>query len=303
MRHLLIEGVKPSQIYLTFDKKFFHKTLLEFFCEYFPHIDKNEWQSRFDKGLILDENSNALAHDSSYLAGQTLSYYRDVGDETIIPFLEKILWVDEHLIVVDKPHFLPVIPTGKFVRETLLTRLRLHPELQHLNIADISPIHRLDKDTAGVMLFSHNSASRSRYQQMFEKRQIKKTYEAIAPTRLDLHYPYEVRSRLVRGDAFFLSKTVTGEINAITKIYYQKTAELEGFSHYQLEPITGKKHQLRVHLSELGMPILNDNFYPIAKEIGTTDFNKPLKLLAKSIEFIDPISQRPRVFHSQLSLS
>lgn len=302
MRHLLIHGVKPSQIYLTFDKKFLQKNLLYFFCEHFPHIDKDEWQSRFDKGLILDENGNALAHDSPYLSGQTLSYYRDVGDEPIIPFTEKILWLDEHLIVVDKPHFLPVIPTGKFVRETLLTRLRLHPELQHLNVADISPIHRLDKDTAGVMLFSHNPATRAIYQQMFEKRQVKKTYEAIAPTRLDLPYPYRVCSRLVRGDAFFLTKTVAGEVNAITEIHYLKTTELQDFSHYQLHPVTGKKHQLRVHLCELGMPILNDNLYPIAKEVGTTDFNKPLKLLAKSIEFIDPISQHPQIFHSQLSL-
>lgn len=302
MNDLLINGVKPSRIYLAFDKQFFDKTLLEFFCTHFSHIDKHEWEKRFDKGLILDEFGNVLSQDTAYLAGQTLSYYRDVGDEPIIPFKEKILWIDEHLIVVDKPHFLPVIPTGKFVRETLLTRLRLHPDLQHLNVADISPIHRLDKDTAGVMLFSHNPATRSFYQQMFEKRQVKKSYEAIAPTRLDLSYPYEMRSRLVRGDDFFLTKTVAGEINAITQIYHLKTAELQGFSHYQLHPITGKKHQLRVHLCELGMPILNDNLYPKAQAIGTTDFKKPLKLLAKSIEFTDPISQKLQTFYSNLSL-
>lgn len=142
-----------------------------------------------------------------YLAGQTLCYYRDVGDEPVIAEREKILWVDEHLIVVDKPYFLPVIPTGRFVKQTLLTRLRLNPDVQgfgiDVNVENISPIHRLDKDTAGVMLFSHNPTTRSFYQQLFEKKQVQKMYEAIAKTRQDLIYPYEIRSKLVRGDDFF----------------------------------------------------------------------------------------------------
>ncbi|WP_410471961.1 pseudouridine synthase [Faucicola mancuniensis] len=304
----LLNGVKPSRIYLPHDKKYLSGTLLDFFCQHFSHIGADEWQNRFDKGLIFNQNNQQLSANMPYLAGQTLCYYRDVGDEPVIAEREKILWVDEHLIVVDKPYFLPVIPTGRFVKQTLLTRLRLNPDVQgfgiDVNVENISPIHRLDKDTAGVMLFSHNPTTRSFYQQLFEKKQVQKMYEAIAKTRQDLIYPYEIRSKLVRGDDFFLTKTVAGEPNAITTIHLVEnlTGDLAGFSRYHLYPLTGKKHQLRVHMLSLGMPLLNDNLYPVVAKQGDSDFSKPLKLLAKHIAFTDPISGQARTFYSTLTL-
>ena len=173
-----------------------------------------------------------------------------------------------------------------------------------VNVENISPIHRLDKDTAGVMLFSHNPTTRSFYQQLFEKKQVQKMYEAIAKTRQDLIYPYEIRSKLVRGDDFFLTKTVAGEPNAITTIHLVEnlTGDLAGFSRYHLYPLTGKKHQLRVHMLSLGMPLLNDNLYPVVAKQGDSDFSKPLKLLAKHIAFTDPISGQARTFYSTLTL-
>lgn len=301
---LLKQGVKPSRVYLAYDNVFLHGNLLDFFAKKFSHIDKSTWQQRFDSGLILGENHQPMSADMSYQAGQTLLYYRDVGQEPIVPFMERILAVDEHLIVVDKPHFLPVIPTGRFVQQTLLARLRLHPEVQQLDVMAISPIHRLDKNTAGVMLFSHNPKTRADYQQLFEKKQVQKVYEAIAPTRLDLVYPYQIASRLVRGEPFFLTKTVAGEINAITTIEHLEVlqGELTGFSRYRLTPLTGKKHQLRVHMASLGMPLLYDNFYPIVKTEGTADFHRPLQLLAKQIGFVDPISAKNRVFTTEQQL-
>lgn len=301
---LLKQGVKPSRVYLAYDNAFLHGNLLDFFAKKFSHIDKSTWQQRFDSGLILAENHQPMSADMPYQAGQTLLYYRDVGQEPIVPFMERILAVDEHLIVVDKPHFLPVIPTGRFVQQTLLARLRLHPELQQLDVMAISPIHRLDKDTAGVMLFSHHPKTRADYQQLFEKKQVQKVYEAIAPTRLDLVYPYQIASRLVRGEPFFLTKTVAGEINAITTIEHLEVlqGELTGFSRYRLTPLTGKKHQLRVHMASLGMPLLYDNFYPMVKPHGTADFHRPLQLLAKQIGFVDPISAKNRVFTTEQQL-
>lgn len=302
-------GIKPSKVYLPHDKAFIGKLLIDFLASHFSHIDKITWQQRFDSGLISLENGEILTADTPYQAGQTILYFRHVENEPVIPFEPSILHLDEHLLVVDKPHFLPVIPTGQFVSQTLLAKLRvklrIHQELQHLNVMDISPIHRLDKDTAGVMLLSVNPTTRSHYQSLFEKKQVKKVYEAIAPTRTDLDYPLQISSRLERGESFFLTQTVDGEPNSFTKIELIKPlAEYGGeFSLYRLTPLTGKKHQLRVHMASLGMPLLNDNFYPIAQPKGTSDFTKPLKLLAKSIEFIDPLTNVKRIFASQKDLT
>ena len=251
---------------------------------------------------MVSESGEVLSESTAYHAGEIIYYYREISraDEPRIPFDEKILAVDEHLIVVDKPHFLPVIPSGRFLRETLLTRLRLNPQLQHLNVADITPIHRLDKDTAGVMLFSHNRHSRGAYQTLFQQRLVRKVYEAIAPTRTDLDYPIRVQSRLVRGEQFYLTQEVEGEANSDTLI--ELIQEQGAFSLYRLHPKTGKKHQLRVHMLGLGMPLLNDGLYPIAQPMDVVHYDRPLKLLARSIGFIDPISGVEREFVSQQNL-
>lgn len=293
--------MKPSKLYLPHEKSFMGGRLIDYLAAHFSHISLANWQRRFDSGLISLERGEPLKHDSPYLAGQTILYYRQVENEPIIPFEPSIIHLDEHLLVVDKPHFLPVTPSGHYVSQTLLAKLRNHPNLQQLAVNDISPLHRLDKDTAGVMLLSVNPSSRACYHALFADRHIHKTYHAIAPTRSDLSYPFHIHSRLERGELFFLTKTVEGEPNAHTTI---ELIENNGaFSLYRLTPVTGKKHQLRVHMASLGMPLLNDNFYPTVKPKGTTDFAKPLKLLAKSIAFIDPLTNELRDFNSNLSLN
>lgn len=297
---MIQRGMKPSKLYLPHDKLYMGGRLIDYLAAHFSHISLANWQRRFDSGLISLERGEPLKHDSPYLAGQTILYYRQVENEPIIPFEPNILHLDEHLLVVDKPHFLPVTPSGHYVSQTLLAKLRNHPDLQQLAVNDISPLHRLDKDTAGVMLLSVNPSSRACYHALFADRHIHKTYHAIAPTRSDLSYPFHIRSRLERGEPFFLTKTAQGEPNAHTMI---ELIENNGaFSLYRLTPVTGKKHQLRVHMASLGMPLLNDNFYPTVKTQGSSDFTKPLQLLAKSIDFIDPITQQARRFDSQLRL-
>ncbi len=297
---MIQRGMKPSKLYLPHDKSFMGGRLIDYLAAHFSHISLANWQRRFDSGLISLEHGEPLKHDSPYLAGQTILYYRQVENEPIIPFEPNILHLDEHLLVVDKPHFLPVTPSGHYVSQTLLAKLRNHPDLQQLAVNDISPLHRLDKDTAGVMLLSVNPSSRACYHALFADRHIHKTYHAIAPTRSDLSYPFHIRSRLERGEPFFLTKTAQGEPNAHTMI--ELIENNRAFSLYRLTPVTGKKHQLRVHMASLGMPLLNDNFYPTVKTQGSSDFTKPLQLLAKSIAFIDPITQQARRFDSQLRL-
>lgn len=298
----LLDGIKPSYLVLPHDKSFYGLPLLRFLCVRFPFVDESHWRKRLNSGFVVGSDGTVLDADSPFQPGQTIYYYREISrkDEPRIPFDEKILYVDGHLIVADKPPFLPVIPSGRFLRETLLTRLRLHPELEGLNVEHITPVHRLDKDTAGVMLLSHNPASRRDYQSMFQNKKVRKTYEALAPTRTDLVYPYSVQSRLVRGDPFYLTKEVEGEPNAFTII---ELIENRGEnSLYRLQPVTGKKHQLRVHMMSLGMPLLNDALYPTPLPAGGEDYEKPLKLLAKSIEFTDPVSGKNRKFETTQKL-
>ena len=296
------DGVKPSYLCLPHDTRYIGGSLLDFLCERFPFVDERGWRARLNSGFVAAADGTILSEHARYYAGETIYYYREISreDEPRIPFDETILYVDAHLIVVDKPHFLPVIPSGRFLRETLLTRLRLRLELQHLNVADITPIHRLDKDTAGVMLFSHNRATRGAYQSLFQSRAVSKVYEALAPTRMDLHYPVDISSRMVRGEQFYLTQEVEGEPNAFTTV---ELIENRGaHSLYRLHPHTGKKHQLRVHMMRLGMPLLNDGLYPVPTPMDVVDYDKPLKLLARSIAFVDPLMGEQRCFESQWRL-
>lgn len=298
----LLDGVKPSYLVLPHDKQYEGQSLLYFLCCHFPFVGEENWRKRLNSGFVVSADGTVLSEHTRFQAGETLYYYREISreDEPRIPFDEKILYLDEHLIVVDKPHFLPVTPSGRFLRETLLTRLRLHPDLQHLNVADITPIHRLDKDTAGVILLSHNPQTRRDYQTMFQDKTVHKTYEAVARTRTDLTYPYTVQSRMVRGNLFYLTQEVDGEPNAVTTI---ELLENRGAtSLYRLYPQTGKKHQLRVHMMRLGMPLLNDALYPTPLPAGNEDYQKPLQLLAKSIAFQDPLTGQKRQFDSQQTL-
>ena len=294
----MLGGIKPSYLNLPHDKQYIGKPLLCYLRARFPFIAESVWRARLNSGMVVNQRGEPLHENVLYQASETIFYYREVSreDEPRIPFDEKILWLDDDLIVVDKPHFLPVTPSGRFLRETLLTRLRLHPDLQHLNVANISPLHRLDKDTAGVMLFSHNLATRAAYHALFPSHAIQKTYHALAATRLDLAYPLTVRTRLVPSEPFFLMREAAGEANAETRVcLLEQRGEV---SLYELQPITGKKHQLRVQMMGLGIPLLNDALYPVVQPENAVDYAKPLQLLAKRLTFIDPIAGVERVFES-----
>ena len=222
-------------------------------------------------------------------------YWREVANEPRVPVEERILFQDEHLIVVDKPHFLTVTPTGPWVEETLLRRLQ-----KRLSLPDLAPLHRLDRLTAGLILFAVNPSERNAYHDLFRSHRILKVYEALAPPITNLSFPVKRRSRLVRGNPFFLSCESPGVANSETLI---DVIDATGaFWRYDLRPVTGHKHQLRVHMAALGAPILNDPFYPHVLPAAPDDYSKPLKLLAREIQFRDPIKNIERSFRSALSL-
>lgn len=239
-----------------------------------------------EKGEVVDGDGVHISPDHPYRAGAMLYYYREVEDEVPIPFDEIILYRDEHLLVVDKPHFLPVIPSGRYLHETLLVRLKHKLQLEHL-----VPIHRLDRETAGVILFSINPTSRGDYHSLFSNCEITKEYEALAPIYAQ-PLPLTYCSRIVQGEPFFRMQEIEGEPNAET--YIEMIEQHGDIARYRLRPVTGKKHQLRVHLAELGIPIINDHTYPELLPLKGEDYTHPLKLLAKSIAFRDPLTDQER---------
>ena len=253
------------------------------------------WAARMARGQVIDEKGRSIDSDTPYRTGACISYYREVDDENVIPYLEQVLYQDEHILVADKPHFLPVIPSGKFLRQTLLVRLR-----QKYHLENLVPIHRLDRETAGVVLFSVDPKTRGDYTSLFRNRKVRKVYEALAPTLDATEFPTIRRSRIVRGEPFFRMQEVPGETNSETEL--RPVRDLGRNSLYQLIPVTGRKHQLRLHLAGLGIPIINDRLYPVMSRTNTDDFSSPLKLLAKSLSFQDPLSGRQLYFESGMKL-
>lgn len=267
-------------------------TLLGFLAERFPGIPTAVWQQRMLGGDVFDECGAAILGNQPYRPHQRLYYYREVPNEPHIPFEEVVLYQDEHLLVVDKPHFLPVVPSGGYLTQTVLVRLK-----NKLGLDDLVPIHRIDRDTAGLVMFSKQPCTRAAYCALFSQHAVRKTYEAIAPWRADLVFPLTRQSRIKEAGHFMLQHEVDGPINAITHI--DVLAVRGQLARYQLKPVTGQRHQLRVHMLALGLPLLNDGLYPVLTPEGQMDHAKPLQLLAKALVFVDPVSGVERQFVSQ----
>lgn len=275
-------------------------SVLAFLCQRFPHIGQETWLQRLEQGQVLSQTGHTL-HANSSLAGIThVLYQREVPNEQPIPFQPRILFQDAHLLVVDKPHFLPVTPSGQYVQQTVLRKLQATTGLP-----DIAPLHRLDRETAGVLLLSHNPHSRNAYHHLFRTRAIRKIYQAIAPADARFQTPYLHQSRLIDDkEKFFRMQQAPGAPNSATQITLLQQRHTNGqhWGLYQLEPITGKRHQLRVHMAALGIPICNDRFYPTVNDAPPGDYTRPLQLLASELHFTDPLTQQPRNFHSQQKL-
>ena len=270
------------------------RTVLDALCARFPAIDRAQWCDRMMRGRVLDAGGAAISPDTPFRTGAEFHYYREVVDEPRIPFEDTLLHVDAHLVIADKPHFLPVTPAGGFVSQTLLARL-----LRRLGNHDLVPLHRIDRATAGLVMFSTNPDSRAIYQALFRERRIDKRYEAMAPALPDVEFPLVRRSRLERGDPFFRMREGDGAPNAETRVDVIERGN--DTWRYALTPVTGRKHQLRVHMAALGAPIVNDPAYPVLRT-QLEDYSRPLKLLAKSLAFVDPLSGVERRFESRFSL-
>jgi len=273
-----------------------YPSLLTFLSERFPTIARECWQRRIAEGKVLWEDGRTLADDCRYAPESRLLYFREVAEERAIPFTEKILFQNDHLLVACKPHFLPMTPTGPYVRECLLHRLR-----SSTGNPDLVPIHRLDRETAGVVLFSANRQTRGLYGDLFRRGRVRKSYQAVSTVALQPQASsWLVENRLVKGEPWFRTQVVPGEVNARSRV---ELVELrDGLGRFVLTPLTGKTHQLRVHLSGLGFPMLNDRYYPELTPERPDDFEHPLQLLADTIGFTDPVTGREMEFRTERRL-
>ena len=292
------EGVSSSRVFLPAGQTYLN--LLDFFVVNFPHVDADEWSDRFKEGLVMDSTGQSVAASDVYQPNTHLIYFRRLAREPDIPFQEHILYQDEHILVADKPHFLPVTPSGLYLHQTLLNRLKRRTGIQLL-----SPIHRIDRDTAGLVVFSVQPQERSLYQNLFRDRAVTKTYEAVAPYSevLSARLPLIYRSRLEESEHFLQMREVGGVPNTDTRI--EMIAVMKPWAKYRLIPGSGKKHQLRCHLNALGVPIKHDQIYPILTPYQEydLDFSKPLQLLAKAIQFKDPVTNEDRSFSSEREIN
>jgi tRNA pseudouridine32 synthase/23S rRNA pseudouridine746 synthase len=303
-------------------------TVADFLSQRLPLVA--DWPARLAAGGVLDAEGRPVAAHEPCRPGAVLWYWRALPPEPRIPFELEVLHQDEHLMVVDKPHFLPVIPRGRYLQETVLVRLK-----RLLGQPDLVPMHRLDRETAGVMLFTVQPASRHAYQSLLATHQVRKVYEAVAPWREGLGFPLTLQHRLQepKDERFMQMQVVPGEPNAHTQVELiarlprcgpavgpdaladdAPAAPKPGaeplhwalWAHYRLHPLTGRKHQLRAQMNAAGLPLRGDRLYPVLwpepAPDAPPDYSHPLQLLAREIAFTDPLTGAPRCFTSRRSL-
>ncbi len=288
-----IDGVGPSCVGLPAGD---WPTVLDFLCQRFPAQPRREWLQRMRAGKVVDEAGRLVNAQQAYQGNIRIYYYRDCGIEPPASGQERILYRDADLLVVDKPHGMPVVPSGSYLQQTLLVRLK-----RQLGVDALAPIHRIDRDTAGLVLFSLRESSRDAYHALFRQRAVHKTYEAVAPWRPELALPLTRSTRIGQGSHFLQQCERDGKPNATTRIALLQT--MGTLAIYCLQPVTGQRHQLRVHMAALGLPIVGDGIYPSLLPEGASDPMNPLQLLARSIAFDDPLNGSARQFVSQRVLA
>ena len=287
-------GVGPSCVSLPAGP---WSTVLDFLVDRMPDISREEWAERLAHQLVLNEAAEPVAATQPYTPHTKLYYYRHIANEPVLPEKASIVFEDDYLLVADKPHFMPVTPAGRYVQQSLLVQLK------HLTgNDDLVPLHRIDRETAGLVMFGKRLSDRDAYHALFRDKEMHKVYHAVAAFRPELALPRVHSSRLVPGEPFFRTQEVPGEANSETRI---RLLRVDGSrALYQLEPVSGKRHQLRVHMMALGLPLEGDLFYPtvLRGPDEDEDFSQPLQLLAHSVAFTDPVTGQAREFHSALQL-
>ncbi|MFI2434124.1 RluA family pseudouridine synthase [Streptomyces sp. NPDC018693] len=289
------DGVDPVRVRLPAAGSW--TTVREHLVERLSGAGAGVVEGMFAAGEIVGADGRPVAPDAAYVPGLYVWFHRELPTEVPVPFPVRVVYRDEHIVVADKPHFLATTPRGSHIAETALARLR-----RELGIPALSAAHRLDRLTAGLVLFTVRPEERGAYQTLFRDRRVRKTYEAVAPYDPGLALPRTVRSRIVKERGVLTAREVPGEPNAVSRVELVAHRP-DGRARYRLTPRTGQTHQLRVHMTALGVPILGDPLYPtVAAPARPGDFRRPLQLLARELEFTDPVTGVPHRLCSEREL-
>ncbi|WP_031071290.1 pseudouridine synthase [Streptomyces sp. NRRL WC-3742] len=286
-------GVDPVHLRLPLEGPW--PTVRAYLVERLPTVGAERVDEALRGREIVGEEG-PVAPEEPFRPGAHLWFYRDHPEEVHVPFELVVLHRDEHLVVVDKPHFLATTPRGRHVIETALSRLR-----HGLELPALSPAHRLDRLTAGLAMFVVRPEDRGAYQTLFRDRLVRKEYRAVAAYDPALELPRTVRSHIVKERGVIAARELDAPPNSESRV--DLLTHRDGLGHYRLRPLSGRTHQLRLHMSGLGLPILGDPVYPVVlPEPAPDDFRRPLQLLASSVEFTDPLTGRERYFETRRTL-
>ena len=286
--------IRPSRLYLPkFDAA--PQTIFEYLLARFPQVQASVWHDRVSRGLVTLSDGSRIEERSPYRYGMTVFYRKEVVAEPLPSEEPSVLYQDDAILVVDKPHGMPVTPVGDHVERSLLVRLQ-----RKLGLPDLDPVHRLDRETAGVLLFTIQPGVRAQYHRMFAEGRVEREYLTMAHVEAAPKVTqWRIENRLAPGEPWYRQRIIEGHVNAITEI--ELTALSSGYGRFQLFPKTGKKHQLRVHMASIGYPIVGDPFYPAITE--KRDSDPPMQLLARRLAFVDPLNGVERNFISTRTLS
>lgn len=291
------DGIDPVRVRLPEDPDGEWATVRDHLLARFAGaIGADRVDAMFAEGRFVSVHRR-VAPDEPYTAGRFLWFHRDFAPEEPVPFPVGVVHHDARLVIADKPHFLATTPRGRHITETAVARLR-----RELGLPSLQPAHRLDRLTAGLVLFVVRPEDRGAYQTLFRDKLVRKEYEAVAPYDPSITFPRTVRSRIVKERGVIAAREEPGEANSESRI--ELLEHREGLGRYRLLPTTGRTHQLRVHMNALGLPLVHDPVYPVIEPEGAADdWTRPLQLLARVLEFTDPVTGRPRRFESGLRLS
>ncbi|WP_327174881.1 pseudouridine synthase [Streptomyces sp. NBC_01335] len=292
------EGVDPVRVRLPVDPEGAWATVGDHLRERFgAAVGVARVEAMLAEGLFVGADGRPVPGTRPYESGLGLWFHREFAPEEPVPFPVGVVHRDEHVVIADKPHFLATTPRGRHVTQTAVARLRHGLGLPHLQ-----PAHRLDRLTAGLVLFVVRPEDRGAYQTLFRDRLVRKEYEAVAGYDPELALPRTVRSRIVKEHGVVAAREEPGEPNSESRV--ELLEHRGGLGRYRLLPATGRTHQLRLHMSTLGMPLVNDPLYPVVEPEGAPDdWSRPLQLLSRVLEFTDPVTGEPRRFRSGLRLA